>query len=271
MKILPNRTNSLFGNIPYIFQKKVMKWEYRKNQKNSKFLIIDDKDGHLGLCALRKNIPVVVYEPNKTFIDGGKHQVPINIPNTENFVFINKTICGFKDRVCTELLECKYKVINKSYYDIIDDNKYDYVTACRSLNLDSNVMYTMEQKINKIKSNVKNGGYIYIEYYVANTDDEIMYPSNKFLKYNEILKYFPDSEWEILTNEVKVEKEIITPYNINKNDVVIGYLDVRKRTETQIETIKSKKRPKRVPKIIIDRNYVEHKVYHAYTINGIVR
>lgn len=271
MRILSNRTTSLFGNIPYIFQKKVMKWEYRKNQKDTKFLIIDDKDGLLGLCALRKNIPVVIYEPNKIFVDGGKHQVPINIPNTENYIFINRTIYGFKDRVSNELLECKYKVITKSYYDVIDRNKYDYVTACRSLHLDTNDMYTIEQKINKIKSNVKDGGYIYLEYYIANTDDEEKYHSNKYLKYDEILKYFPDREWEILTNEVKIEKELITPYNICKNDIIVGYLDARKRTEIQIGAIKRKKSPKRVPKIIVDRNYVEHKVSHAYTINGVVR
>ena len=105
MRLLPNRTNSLFGNIPEIYRKKVMKWQTRKIYKESRFLIIDDKDGHLGMCPLRVNIPIDVYEPNKEYLFGGKTEIPINIPDTNQFMFIERNILGFRDRISNELLE----------------------------------------------------------------------------------------------------------------------------------------------------------------------
>ena len=271
MRILPNRTVSLYGNIPYIFQKQVMKWEYRSNYKNSKFLLVDDKDGHLGLCALRKNIPIVMYETDKILIKGGKYNVPINIPNTENYTFVNRTILGFEDRVANELLKSKYKVINKSYYDVVDQNKYEYVTACRSLHLESNNKYSLDEKVNKLKSNVKDGGYLYIEYYIANNNDEEKYPKNSYFKADEMINYFPNNEWEIIVNDIKTEQEPISPNSIMKENIIVGYLNVRKRNNNYAsETVKSNKR-KRTKKIILDINYNEHRVNHAYTINGVVR
>ena len=59
----------------------------------------------------------------------------------------------------------------------------------------------MDYKINKIKSNVALGGYIYIEYYLAiDEKDYKKYPSNQYLRYGEIEKYFPKEEWTILYN-----------------------------------------------------------------------
>ena len=85
-----------------------MKWQTRKIYKNSKFLVIDDKDGHLGMCPLRLNIPIDAYEPNKTYLYGGKTEIPINIPDTDKFMYIERNILGFKDRINHELLDTKY-------------------------------------------------------------------------------------------------------------------------------------------------------------------
>lgn len=37
MRILPNRTSSLFGNMPYIYQKKVNKWSLKKLMRKQNF------------------------------------------------------------------------------------------------------------------------------------------------------------------------------------------------------------------------------------------
>lgn len=263
MRILPNRTNSLFGNIPEIYRKKVMKWQTRKIYKDSKFLVIDDKDGHLGMCPLRINIPIDAYEPNKTYLYGGKTEIPINIPDTDKFMYIERNILGFKDRINHELLDTKYNLYNKNYYETKNDSLYEYVSVCRSLDRKENEKFDMDYKINKIKSNVAKNGYIYLEYYLALEDNNYeKYPSNRYLRYGEILKYFPEDEWTILTNEVEIVKDEYTPINRNNENVAIGYLDVRRMPT-----------PKKKPDKKIYTNYNDEckQVKHAYTINGVVR
>ncbi len=267
MKILPIRTNSLFGNIPFIYQKRVNKWSLKKINEKLKFLIIDDKDGQLGMCPLRKNIPIVVYEPEQVYLNGGKVEVPLNIPNTTNFIFAKRNIMGFKDRITTELINTKCNLINRNYYGFTDENKYDYVAACHSIDRDCNIEYSMEYKINKLKRNVVDKGYLYLEYYVAlKEDDYENYPANKYLRNNEILNYFDENEWTIITNEIKIIKDDLTPLNKELKDVVVGYLHVRK-------TPTPRKKVKRIIKntYTFYDTYEEKVVKHSYIINGVMR
>lgn len=264
MRILPNRTKSLFGNIPYIYQKKVMKWNYRKNFEDTKFLIIDDKDGQLCMCPLRKSIKTTIYEPNKILIEGGKLDIPINVPDTDKFVYINRTIMGIKDRVKNELLDTEYFIFNENYYESNNMEKYDYVAVCRSLDRDENRHITMQDKIEKIKSNVKQNGYLYLEYYIAlDSDDYDTYPSNQYLRLNEIENYFDKKEWTIITNEVEVEKDMLTPFNRTSRNILIGYLDVRRK--------KTPEKREKKENIYIDYNNKKHCVSHKYIINGVLR
>lgn len=266
MRILPNRTTSLFGNMPYIYQKKVNKWSSKKITEKTKFLIVDDKDGQLGMCPLRRNIPIVVYEPDKIFLDGGKTEIPLNVPNTSDFIFAKRNILGFKDRITTEMLMTKCNLINKNYYNFTDEDKYEYVAACHSIDRDSNVEFSMEYKINKLKSNVADNGYLYLEYNVAlKEDDYETYPANQYLRNNEILKYFDTNEWTIITNEIAILKSEYTPLNKNRKDVIVGFLDVKKTPTPKKKEIKHK------------QNYTfydtkkEKIVNHSYVINGVLR
>ena len=267
MRILPNRTNSLFGNMPYIFQKRVMNWKIRNNGEKSKFLIIDDKDGQLGMCPLRRNIPIVVYEPEKVFLEGGKIEVPLNIPNTTNFIFAKRNILGFKDRITTELLTTNCNIVNKNYYKFTDENKYEYVAACHSIDRDSNIEFTMDYKINKLKNNVARDGYLYLEYEVALKDDDYeTYPANKYLRNNEILKYFDTDEWTILVNDVEIKQSDYTPLNKERKNVVVGYLDVKKTPTPK------KKDHKPLKQTYTFYGTQEEKVVkHSYVINGVIR
>ena len=267
MRILPNRTNSLFGNMPYIFQKRVMNWKIRNNGEKSKFLIIDDKDGQLGMCPLRRNIPIVVYEPEKVFLEGGKIEVPLNIPNTTDFIFAKRNILGFKDRITTELLTTNCNIVNKNYYKFTDENKYEYVAACHSIDRDSNIEFTMDYKINKLKNNVARDGYLYLEYEVALKDDDYeTYPANKYLRNNEILKYFDTDEWTILVNDVEIKQSDYTPLNKERKNVVVGYLDVKKTPTPKKKDHKPLKQT-----YTLYGTQEEKVVKHSYVINGVIR
>lgn len=266
MRILPNRTKSLFGNVPYIVQKKISKWNQKKNYDQIKILIVDDKDGQIGLCPLRYGIQIEVYEPNINFINGAKMEIPVNVPETTNYLFLERTIKGYNERINIEFLDTPYELHNRNYYAIDEFKEYEYVIACRSLSREENIQYDMDYKINKLKQNVKKDGYLYLEYYVAlDENDYDNYPSNKYLRKDEILKYFPDDTWNVISNHYEVIEDELTPLNREKKNVVIGYLDVRKKP------LKNKSIRKKTHKKIIDNDGNVLKVNHSYTINGCVR
>lgn len=264
MKSLIN-TKSLFGNVPDIFSRKVRKWQCKRDRENIKFLIIDDKDGHLALCPLCYNFNVLVYEPNDLFISGGKIEIPVFIPNSEKFVYIKQNSLGLLDRARINFKEDYLKVINRNFYEFDNVDKFDYVCACRSLNREENSHIDMNSKINKLKNAVCDGGNLYLEYYVAiDEEDYEKYPKNIYLRRNEILDYFDTNEWTINSNELKVQKDLLTPLNREQRDVIIGYLDVRRKLTTISKERNAKKKR-------IDFNNNEVTCNHNYIINGVVR
>lgn len=265
MKSLVN-TKSLFGNVPDIFARKIRKWKRIKNDKKFNFLIIDDKDGYLGLYPLSLDFNVTVFEPNRKFIDGGSIEIPVPIPNTDEYVYIKRNCMGLLDRARLQFKEDNLVVYNRNFYEIDTLNKYDYVCACRSLDREENSLYTLEDKINKLKNAVKNDGYLYLEYYIALEDNNIeKYPLNQFFRKDEITKYFDKNEWTILVNEIKIIDDVLTPLNRNNDKVLIGYLDVRKRPSNALKTRKK-------DNTRIDYNSdKEIKCTRKYIINGVVR
>ena len=239
MGILSNRTRSLFGNVPYVIQKRICKWNKMNNLKNKKILIVDDKDGHIGLCPLRYGIHVDIYELNNIFVNGGSMEVPVNIPNTTDYIFAERSVKGLRERINIEFINTSYEVQIKNYYAVDEFKEYEYVIACRSL---------------------------YIEYYVALKDDDFKsYPENEFLRKDEILKYFPETEWNVFRNEYEIVEDNLTPFNREKKQVVIGYFDARKKPS------KPKIVRKKIEKKTIVKNGNVIKVNHNYTINGCVR
>ena len=62
MESLKNKTTSIFGKCPEIFKRRVGHWKSRRSLDECDFLVVDDKDGYLGMCPLRSNMNVTVYE-----------------------------------------------------------------------------------------------------------------------------------------------------------------------------------------------------------------
>lgn len=266
MKSLVN-TKSMFGNVPDIFARKIRKWKCLENRKDSTFLIIDDKDGHLGLYPLSLDFNVTVYEPNKKFIQGGLIEIPVSLPNSNEYVYIKRNCMGILDRARLQFKEDNLVVYNRNFYEIDNFNKYDYVCACKSFDREENSNYSIEVKIDKLKKAVKEDGYLYLEYFIALDDKNTeKYPINQFLRKDEIIKYFDKKEWTIMANEVKIIDNYLTPINRNNEKVLIGYLDVRKRPLNVPKTRKTTSYKR------IDFNTdKEVKCTRKYIINGVVR
>ena len=265
MKSIVN-TKSLFGVCPTIFSKRVTRWRNNKKNLDSKVLIVDDKDGYLALYSLRSNIDTTVYEPDDIFINGGKKNVPINIPNTTYYTFINRTIIGLVDRANTEFVIDKLNIINRNFYEIDNTFKYNYVTACKSLDRKCNEHFSMEEKINKLKNAVALGGYLDIEYYIAlEKNNYRKYPKSRFFRESEIEKYFDNKDWTILSNEIKIVEDNISPLSEEKI-AIVGYLDVLRKTAPKPR----KKRTLSYKRIDYETNK-EVTCVKNYIINGVVR
>lgn len=259
-------TKSIFGNCPEMFKRRVNRWKNRNKFHDEEFLIVDDKDGHLGLYPLRCGFKTTIYDSNSSLLFGGKLDVPINIPNTNEYIFINKNILGLEDRAKQELVYDKVNIINKNFYELTNITKYFYVACSKSLDRIDNKKIDMKEKIKKLRDSVKRNGYIFIEYYIAiDEKDYKKYPRNSYLRKDEILEYFDKNEWTILINDIQIQKDDITPFNKDNNNVLIGYFEARYKP-TPIS------KPKTMPKIRLDHyTNKEIRCLHNYSINGVIR
>ena len=265
MESLKNKTTSIFGKCPEIFKRRVGHWKSRRSLDECDFLVVDDKDGYLGMCPLRSNMNVTVYENDKNLLYGGKYLYPFKNPHNDEIVYKEKTILGFEDRINIEFLDAHAKLINENFYKSNINEKYSYVATTRGLNLEQNIDISMIDKINKLKSCVKDDGYLYIEYYIAlDSDDYETYPKNQYLRYGEMKEYFNGNEWDILFNTEKATTESINQINKERKEIILGIIDVRKQ---------KKRVPKKRRNInnIVPIQLSNGKKVRNYTINGVFR
>lgn len=100
MKVL---SKSLFGNVDKLYAKRLFKHYATKKINNWNFLLVDDKDGYLGMYPLSYGGNLTVYEPNKKFLYGGLVSVPIKMKK-------NKLNSFYFDYY----INLKYGIINSS-------------------------------------------------------------------------------------------------------------------------------------------------------------
>lgn len=268
MKVL---SKSLFGNVDKMYAKRLFKHYATKKINNWNFLLVDDKDGYLGMYPLSYGGNLTVYEPNKKFLYGGLVSVPIKMKDNDNYEIKKINIRGFNDRIKIEFLENKVSLIAKNFFEITDNRKFNFVVSSRGLHLESNSKFDMDFKINKLKNAVDDKGYIYIEYYLAMDEDDIInYPLNRFLRKNEIEKYFPTEEWTILCNDVTIKDDEITPLNFEKKKVLIGSF-YAKKAKTPIPLSERRKNKPRITTRVDFETHEEVVCKRNYIINGIVR
>lgn len=260
------KTKSLFGSAPETIRRMIINCKERKNGEDLTYLIIDDKDGYLVLYPLCCNFRCTVFEPNRNFIDGGSIEVPVNIPDTNDYVYISQKVNGLNDRVRLEFKDELLNVINRNFYEIDNTEQYDYVCACRSIDRDENKDYTIELKLGKLKNAVKADGYLFIEYLVAIDDNNYdKYPKNTFFRMHEIEEYFDTKVWTVISNEINITEGELTPLNRKKEKTIVGHFCVRKKP-TPVKKVS--KNPKKI-RLDFDNNEIACK--HSYIINGVVR
>ena len=214
MKRIKN-TGSVFGNVQRT------SYEYMKMLKEkfdtANVLVVDDSDGHHALSFAKHGSNVTIFEPDPLYINGG---------TIDSF-----DVIGLNSRLEYESLD-NLTVNNTNYYENNISRKYDFIYCYRSLNRESNKHISIEKKMKKLLSSVKENGYIYIFYHIAkNEKDLITYPKNRYFRKNEMVKYFNRENWEII-NIIEFDKHTghkAHPYHNEDHTHRVGHIFARRK------------------------------------------
>ncbi|MBE6153862.1 MAG: hypothetical protein E7166_06540 [Firmicutes bacterium] len=209
---------SVYGE-PYI---KIINKICEDNKKGFSILIPNCLDGIDVLPFLMRGAKVDCFEETKELIDGG---------------VINKfKSVGLKNRIKGINCADKCNIFLSNFYSSKINKKYDVVFVSRTLHYKSNNFISLKNKINKLKSCVKDGGYLYIKYYLNNN-------KRQYFKKNEILNMFDSEDWDIIFYRENYDREISHsphPYNSKKHYHKVGYIYLRKITHNK--SLRHKKR-----------------------------
>lgn len=196
-------------------------YEYMKllKEKNkSKVLVVDDKDGLHSIPFAYRGFDVVMYEPNKIYIDGG---------NIDNYKLKDITNRKHYNKIKNNLI-----IKNNNFYELKVNDKYDFVFCYRSLHEKHNKTIPMKRKIRKLQSSVKEGGYIYIFYHMARNEKDICnYPRNQYFRKEEMKEYFNSKEWKIIS---LIENSYPTEHKAHPNSKkdhthIVGHIFAQKK------------------------------------------
>lgn len=182
--------------------------------KNSKILIPNCQDGIYVLPFAKISNNIVCYEENEILLNGGI---------IDDFYSL-----GLTNRLKGANLRKNVKIKKCNYYDVNNSNKYDLVVAIRTLQLKENDKYNIDEKINKLMSNVREGGYLYLVYYI---DEDIEVSHNQIIRYNQIKKNIDLDKWNILyyrDNFQRYTTHCSHPYNKGVHQHKVGFMLLKK-------------------------------------------
>lgn len=208
--------------------------QYTNIDENSRILIPNCQDGIYVLPFAKISNNIVCYESNKNLLNGG--------------VIDNFGSLGLVKRLKGANLDKNVKIKKYNFYDEKKIAKYDLVVAIRTIQLRENDKYSIENKLNKLMSSVKDNGYLYLTYYI---DEDIEVSENQIIRYNEIKDNIDLSKWNILYYRDNFQR--YTNHNSHPNH--IG------NHKHKIGSILLKKTPHAYKKRILDRRYKSASIY----------
>jgi len=183
-----------------------------------KTLVVDDKDGLHSLPFANHGSKVVMYEPNKVYIDGG--------------VIDDINITPITNRKYYKNYSKNIEIRNENFYESKVEEKYEFVYCYRSLHEKHNKKIPMKRKIRKLLSSVKDGGYIYIFYHIAKNENDISnFPKNQYLRNEEMRCYFNPKIWEVITLIEHTQPTTHKGHPNHKKDHthIVGHVFARKK------------------------------------------
>lgn len=209
---------SVFGNpqrTSFVYLDKLE----QKYKRSFSVLVPDAVDGLHVLLFARRGHKVTCYETNKTYLEGG-------IVDGINCV-------GLKKRLLYESLLSNVIIKSENLYNNLIDKKFDFVYSYRSLHLEENKNIPMSRKIRKLQTAVKENGFIYIFYHLAEDEkDYKKYPKESYLRFGEMKAFFDKESWEVINiiERDKATEHVPHPFHNYEHKHKVGYIFAYKKS-----------------------------------------
>ena len=203
------KTKSIWGNPPARLYRLINLVEKEKGTKFNA-CIVGCSDGKFLMPFARKGIMVTGYDIDDIALYGGNKEFPI-VPKkivykykpdfkSKNYKLETKRVLGITERLEIENISKFAKIEKRDFYRNTPRKKFDVVFTSCSLHYTANKDFSLEEKTKKLQSIVSEGGYLYMDYMMAiDEDDYTNYPEVKFYRKGELLNYFDDNKWEIIS------------------------------------------------------------------------
>lgn len=193
----------------------------RISKENMKVLVTDDFDGLNSIYIAKKGHNVDCYENDNILLNGGIIDgfETIGIKNRRNEYALDNLIIKEDSLFSNKILK-----------------EYDFVFSYKTLNLDKNKKFTRDLMMRKLKSSVKENGYLFIRYIISDKDNDYTnYPKNVYFRHNEMVKFF-DESWNIIFIKEHNFKSIDYKHPFNNEDHyhTYGSIFVQKKYKKRI-------------------------------------
>ncbi len=204
------KTKSIWGNPPKRLYKllNILKSE---NRENVEICIVGCSDGKFLMPFARAGIKVTGYDIDEIALYGGEKLFPIKEVNikyefntkfkSKDFPLEKRRVYGVCERLHLENLESFANVKLLDFYKNTPSDSFDLVFTSCSLHYSKNAEYSLQDKVQKLGSIVKKGGYLYLDYMMAIVEDDYEnFPESKFFRKGQIKNMLSDC-FEIIYNK----------------------------------------------------------------------
>ena len=204
------KTKSIWGHTPSRLYRLIKLADEKFKNENWTACIVGCSDGKFLIPFARAHHKVVGYDIDKIDLFGGQKDFPIyekrkKIPKYDknfkspNYPLETRRVRGLQERIEIEKLDDYARIEERNFYENPPKEKFNVVFTSCSLHYTINNKFSLQDKINKLKNIVENGGILYIDYMMALEEDFESFPNYKFFRNGEAAKFLGDG-WKIISN-----------------------------------------------------------------------
>ena len=205
------KTKSIWGQTPSRLYRLIKIADKKFKNENWTACIVGCSDGKFLIPFARAHHKVVGYDIDTIDLFGGEKDFPIyekrkKIPKYDrnfkspNYPLETRRVIGLQERIEIEKLEDYARIEERNFYENPPKEKFNVVFTSCSLHYTINNKFSLQDKINKLKNIVENGGILYIDYMMALEEEDFeSFPNYKFFRNGEAAKFL-GNDWKIISN-----------------------------------------------------------------------
>ena len=205
------KTKSIWGQTPSRLYRLIKLANEKFKNENWTACIVGCSDGKFLIPFARAHHKVVGYDIDTIDLFGGEKDFPIyekrkNITKYDknfkspNYPLETRRVRGLQERIEIEKLDDYARIEERNFYENPPKEKFNVVFTSCSLHYTINNKFSLQDKINKLKNIVENGGILYIDYMMALEEEDFeSFPNYKFFRNGEAAKFL-GNDWKIISN-----------------------------------------------------------------------